>query len=69
MITSKSFRLTIGVCSLAMGSLLAGTALTPTVAHAAAGEQAERQELNLSVGRGRLINLPSSVADVFVASN
>ena len=69
MITSKSFRLTIGVCSLAMGTLLAGTALTPTVAHAAAGEQAERQELNLSVGRGRLINLPSSVVDVFVASH
>lgn len=52
--------------------LLASAALAPAVGFSAAPAQAQsvsqaRQEIVLSIGKGQLINVPGSMADVFVA--
>ncbi len=68
---SKRFSIhrSLRVSAMALGlSLVTATAL-PSMLHAAPGEQVERDALLLSVGRGRLINLPAPMVDVFVANN
>ena len=67
MTTRISIRRTMGAGAMALGLALLATTAMPSAVLATPGEQAERQELNLSVGRGRLINLPTPMADVFVA--
>ena len=53
---------------IAIAIALSACVATPAVLYATPGEQVENNELNLSVGRGRLINLPAPVSDVFVAN-
>lgn len=52
----------------ALGLALAATTAAPVMVHATPGQQTERDDLLLSVGRGRLVNLPAPMADVFVAN-
>lgn len=52
----------------AIGLALAATTAAPVMVQATPGQQTERDDLLLSVGRGRLINLPAPMADVFVAN-
>lgn len=66
--TSISLRKSLQAGVMAMGLSLAAIAALPATVHAAPGEQSERDDLLLSVGRGRLINLPSPMVDVFVAN-
>ncbi|MEQ1686947.1 MAG: type II and III secretion system protein family protein [Sphingopyxis sp.] len=53
---------------MAMGLSIAAVAAMPTALYATPGQQVERDDLLLSVGRGRLINLPAPMVDVFVAN-
>ncbi|MEQ1509226.1 MAG: type II and III secretion system protein family protein [Sphingopyxis sp.] len=53
---------------MAMSLSIVAIAATPTAIFAAPGQQTERDDLLLSVGRGRLINLPAPMVDVFVAN-
>ena len=55
-----------GVMAVAL-SVVAASSMPATVM-AAPGDQADHDALLLSVGRGRLINLPSPMADIFVAN-
>lgn len=54
--------------AMAMGLSIAAVTAMPTTLHATPGQQVERGDLLLSVGRGRLINLPAPMVDVFVAN-
>lgn len=66
--TSIPLRKSLRASVMAMGLSIAAIAALPAAVLAAPGEQTERDDLLLSVGRGRLINLPSPMVDVFVAN-
>ncbi|MCU0729389.1 MAG: type II and III secretion system protein family protein [Sphingopyxis sp.] len=51
------------------GLALSGITATPVAAQSGQGQRSQSNDVVLSVGRGRVVNLPTSMTDVFVAND
>jgi pilus assembly protein CpaC len=51
------------------GLALSGITATPVAAQSGQGQRSQTNDVVLSVGRGRVVNLPTSMTDVFVAND
>jgi pilus assembly protein CpaC len=54
--------------AMAVGITISGMATTQVAAQSASGRGSQSSDVVLSVGRGRLVNLPTPMSDVFVAN-
>jgi len=66
--TKSLTRVLLGT-ALAASTALAGTALIGTPASAQSAAAKPQETLVLSIGRGQLVNLPSTMADLFIADD